>query len=459
MLGQSSAHVARDGHGGLEWTVMPLPTYPRQGRTLQDRKQAVCGTYAGRLEEAVDLYRATVEEDGYFTGILNTVAHGLLGLPQQFQGDPTMVAALTDSAGTPGDDARMHPAEECSKIFSDGVGFGLGLGQYLLTCWRCGGVDLVRIPRNGGGTWEVCRRCDAERTARHPGQREIFALQWRDPRWLFRNTVTLEWKYIGRGGMVPMNPGDGEWFLFRTVPDVDAWRHGPWVWASIAAIFRRDARFDRQNTSAVSAPTPTMRATGPTTKEARRDMLEELRRLAHDNRILLPAPWIYEIIQASGEYHDVAEGIIEDAVGEFEVGITGNRMGIRSEAAFSNTSVYHRVTASRRAYYAGVWARAKHQQGLVWWARDNFGTSVAPVPFYDTRSPEDINAEAKAFGEWGDGFTKLEAGAASLGVEIDPAWAVEMLQRHGVRARVKAQAPIAAPVPVAPQRPRRKAKR
>src|SRR3954469_23257357 len=46
--------------------------------TLQSRADAVSATYTGRLQGAVDLYRLTVEKNGWMVGILSTMAHGLL---------------------------------------------------------------------------------------------------------------------------------------------------------------------------------------------------------------------------------------------------------------------------------------------------------------------------------------------------------------------------------------------
>ena len=104
----------------------------------QRRGESIALTYQGRLQEAVDLYRGTVEADGWMCGILDTMSHGLLGLPLSFQGSPEMCSALLNADGTAGDYAAMHPGNECAKIFRDGLGLGFGWGQYLLMCWRCG---------------------------------------------------------------------------------------------------------------------------------------------------------------------------------------------------------------------------------------------------------------------------------------------------------------------------------
>lgn len=428
-------NIARDGDD-LRFTVIPLPTHPSPDVTMNRRKSAISITYTGRIQEAIDLYRGTIEADGWMVGILDTIAHGLLGCPQQFQGDPELVSALTDSYGTPGDDSLMHPETECAKVFRDGLGFGLGLGQYLLSCWRCGSVEWDRV-RGELRDYEICKLCDADRLARPVGTREIFSLQWRDPRWIYQNPVTRQWYFSGRNGLIAFRPGDGEWFMFETVPGMEPWRHGPWVWGTSAAIFSRDAVFDRQNISAVCAPTPVLKATKPTTPQQRKEAEERARKLGFDNKLVLDGSWDYDIVSATGEYVEVCDNIVQWSAGMFEVGLTGNLMGLQAKSAFTDANVYQRVTRERRAFYATAWARQKWQQGLTWWSLDNYGHRRAPRPYYNTKAPEDVLAEAKALGEWGDGFTRLQSGLGALGLEADPQWAIETMQRAGVRARLK----------------------
>lgn len=435
------ANVARaEGGDGLRYTVIPLPAVPSTDYTAQRRSEAISITYNGRLQDAVDLYRGTVEADGWMCGILDTMSHGILGLPLSFQGDPAMCSALLDADGTAGDFRAMFPGAECTKIFRDGIGLGFGLGQFLLMCWRCGGIDMVAHERG-----EVCARCCAPTFERPFGARRLFQLRWRDARWLFRNTITRQWYYTGRQGMFPITPGDGEWFLYQTIPDVDAWRHGPWVWATLAAIFARDSSFDRQNTSAVCAPTPVFEAKGPTAPKTRKEVETQAQNLRFGNKLVLPGEWSYRIESATATYSDVSTAIIDWAVGMFEVGITGNRMGMQAQSAFTDASVYKRTTAERRAFYASEWIRQTRDQGLVWWGRDNFGTRNVPIGSYDVRSPEDKLAESRALGEEGDALAKLAAGYDALGVELEPDWIIERAQVKGIRVRPKTIALPAAP--------------
>lgn len=435
------ARITHDGEeGDLRFAIIPLPAYPTPSNTLERRKTAIGASYSGRLAEGVDLYRQTIQQDGFFDGILRTMAEGILQLPVSFsQGTPEMCSALLNADGTAGDYAAMHPLEECAQIFKDAlVGFP-GLGQYLLMCWRCGYTDHERVVAEldqgvgGSGTFEVCKRCQARRDERPIGTRELFRLEWRDCRWLDQDPVTFQWYYTGRNGRIPITDGDGEWFMFFTMPRLESWRHGIWIWATLYAIFSRDAQYDAQNTSQVTAPTPVLRATKPVPESARAATEERIRRLGFDNRLVLNGEWIYEIVAAKAEYKDICSEIVNRCSDAFETGLTGNVMGRAARTAFTDAGIYKRTTSERRGAAAGLWMRQVGEKGLAHWGLDNYNTRKVPVGEIDVRSPEDKLANAKYLSETGEGIKALFEGLKSAGVRPTTAWVQEAMQQAGIR--------------------------
>jgi hypothetical protein len=406
----------RDPEGqGLLPTFLQFPTRPLNERAMADREDAILATYNGRLRELVDLGRTLIGEDGFQAGLLDTMSHGLIGMPLSFQGDPGMIVALTDSAGTPGEWGKLHPENEAAKILADGIVFNLGLGQYVFD-----EADIVRPI----------------------GAHRVPRIVWRDPRWLRRDPYTLQWYFLGRGGEVPITPGDGEWVLFQPYPDTDAWRHGPILYMTLCAIFSRDTLFDRQRVSEVCAPTRVARAVKPTDRKVRAKMAADVAKMAHDNQITLSHEWLYEIVTAAaGDYWKVCDAIITWARQMVEVGLTGNILSIEGPTGFSNADIYRRVTDSRRRFYANAWTRALREQGLTWWVRDNYGEAAVqftPVPVYNVESPEDAIARAGALKAWGEGIKACAEGIGAAGVELDVEYVIETLQRAGIRAKVKA---------------------
>lgn len=402
--GGAEALVRRPG-GELSPTVFPLPVRPLSELTPQMRRQAIGATYTGRLEEAADLYRQIVTENGYFSGLLATMAHGILGMPRTFQGRADMVEALDDAGGTPSEYTAMHPESEAAQCFADGIGFGIGFGKNIYPA-------------------------DSRRA---PGVNRLGRLEWRDPRWLWRNPISLQWYETTRSGMRPINPGDGETFMFCPYPDLDVWRHGPWLYMTLAGIFQRDSEFDRQRVSEVTTPTPVMRAEKATSKEARMEALERLKDLAHDHRIVLPEQWIYEIVSASGEYNDVTTAIVEWATGMVEVGLTGNMMGMKAQSAFTDANVYKRTTTDRRRFYAATWCQTVRRDGLVYWGEDNYADRNVPVMRIDVESPEDKLAKSKADEQEGTALKSLRAGYDAVGFDLDPRYLEERAQARGHR--------------------------
>ncbi len=448
-------NIGRGPQGAQHFTIIPLPVQPNDDLTMQARADAIASTYSGLLMSAVDLYRLTVKRNGFMAGILLTMAHGFLGLPLSWQGDPEMIAALDDirdhggNVLTPGDFQRQHPENECAEIFSDGIGLGLGLGQYLLMCWRCDGVEWLRSPGLSAANNEIetCKRCGAVRTDRAIGLRELYQLRWRDPRWLWRNIVTQQWYYTGRQGMIPITPGDGEWFLFQTVPDQDLWIHGPWALGTEAAIFTRDARYDMQAISATCAPTHVFQfsTTSGADPRVREDMQRQADNIRFQNKLFIPGEAKHEIHAAEGGasgYVGTADRITSWAQEQWEVYVTGIRQGTENGTGFANNGVLQRVSRERRAFYAGAWIRQLVAQGLVWWARGNFGSRPCPVGHYDTRSPEDKLAASKADTEEGTAVKGLAEAYGVVGYELDPAYIEERAQSHNHRVRRRVTAPI-----------------
>jgi hypothetical protein len=424
------------------------------------RATAVAATYTGRLEEAVDLYRGVVEENAYYKGILLNMADGLLGAKQTFsQGTPEQREALDDANGTAGDDAIMHPAKECRQLISDMTGFGMALGQYLLTCWRCRNTGPVAFDvcasQDGTRRWEVCRRCDAMRFDRPPTVRELFALHHRDLRWVWQNTYTKQWYFVARNGLFPINSGDGEWALFSVVPSEDSWRYGNWLAATIPGIFGRDAAYDRQGVSATSAPIHVFQAKGPTNKESREEAWRQAEELAFQNKIVLPGEWIHEIHEAANRYADVATGILEWATGAFEVLITGTRMALEAKSAFADASVWARTTSERKGFIAGSWARQKREFGWTYWGLDNYGTRDVPVSHYVVKSPQDKRAEVDFLQALGTGIKTLNDGLRDVGKKPSSSWIDETCAQYGIR--VEDIAPAMPPL-ISAQRPRRGAR-
>jgi hypothetical protein len=446
-------NIARTpGGDGQRYTIIPLAAQPVDDLTMQARAEAIGATYAGLLMQAVDLYRLTVGRNGFMAGILATMAHGFLGLPLSWQGDPEMVAALMDvrdhggNVLTPGDFARMHPENECAKIFEDGIGIGIGIGQYLLMCWRCDGIEWNRSTvGDDGPEVETCKRCGASRADRPLGTRELYQLRWRDPRWLWRNTYTRQWYYTGLQGMIPINFGDGEWFSFQTVPDQDMWIHGPWALGTEAAIFTRDARYDLQAISAQCGPTHVFEFSDDgSDPRVRADTQEQAKNLRFQNQLFLPGKVKHTIDAAQGGeggYVGTADRITTWARTEWEVYVTGIAQGTENGQGFANNGVLQRVSRERRAFYAGAWIRQVCEKGLVWWARGNYGARPCPVGHYDTRSPEDKLAASKADTEEGAALTALHDGLDAVGYELDPGYIEERAQAKGYRVRATTKAP------------------
>lgn len=468
-VGFGEQPIARSG-GELHFTVVANTPYPADKRDMCARENSTRPFFVGSFFDAAAIYQGTVGEDGYFQGLLDNMADGLLACPHPFQGDPRLVSALSNADGTPGDDPIMHPIEECRQILKDLQGFYLGVGQYTLSCWRCRASDVTNFARSkltnsigGEYTIEVCRACDAARVDRPSDVREIFVLHHWDLKDLWQQPYSKEWHIIHRGGTTRITPGDGEWALFQMGPMNAGWRYGPYLWLSLAAIFARDSRLDRQQTSYLSTPTHLWSPNGDSHPETRADIEKRVRQAGFQRQIVLEGKWTFDIKEPANRYHDVASGIIDDMIGMAEVGLTGTRMGLSKDSAFTDVAPFFRIPATRRKTIGEIWSRQVRQFGHVWWALDNFGTRNAPWHHYDTRSPQDKLAEASALVQMGAAMSGLVKGFGEVGLKPTMQWMKEFAQGNGITVEETAKRPpdqLLDTAPIMPsQRPKRRGRK
>lgn len=436
--------IAR-GADGLHFTVKAATPYVADpDRDMCARKSANAAMFAGTFNQAATLYRATVGESGSMTGILNTFADGLLISPRPFHGDPEMVSALSDTDGTIGDDSIMFPFVEMRQCVSEMVGFGYALGQNTLSCWRCRAFGnenwhVCKAVNSVGGEYihEVCVRCDASRYDRPVGVREIFSMQHWDLSALWQERYSKQWHVNHRGGTITIRPGDGEWCLFRTVPEIDGFLYAPYLWAVLTAILSRDAGFDIQSTSMVSTPTILFESDKPNTPESREETAREAEKLAFQNRIILPYGWKYSIVNPDGTYNEVGTSIIARLFSEFQIGVFGNVIVGTKGEAFTDSTPFFRVADTRRRAVGNMVAAQKRVFAHEWWALENYGTRNAPLQTFDTDSPQDKKARADAMVQTGLGIKSLADALAGVGFEMDPDGIREMMQRANIKVRKK----------------------
>jgi hypothetical protein len=369
----SSASAARDQrsfvrkNGVLVPAVVQLPTRPRYEYTARERREAIDAARVGLLRRAADLNRAAIGENGVFSGLVNGIAHGILGLPLSLQGDPEMRSALLDEQNSTGDFGVMLPESEASEVFIDGMTLGVGLGQ--------------RVEVMGTGPFDVMRPI---------GERSTPRLRRWDPRWLRQDPHSRKWYLLTQSGEIEISPNDEEWVFFLPYGDTDPWLRAPWLYLTLSFVFGRDATMDRQRHSEVLSPTRILRAKANVRKEALQKAKKKLEAMARDNYFVLPPEWIYEIVETTGRITDLYAAIIAWAERQAEIGLTGNTVTTEGTKGFSEGTIHQRIARDRLRFYASTWFRAIRDQVLSWWSLRNYGTNQAPTGGYNVDPPDEI---------------------------------------------------------------------
>lgn len=359
---------------------------------------------------AADLNRAAITENGVIAGLVGTIAHGILGLPLNLQGDPELIAALSDADGTTGDYGAMIPESEAAQVFADGITLGVGLGQL-----------IEPHPEK----------------MRPIGDRNVPRLRWWDPRWLRQDPYSRRWFLMTRTGEIEIVPGDGEWILFTPYSEIEPTLNAPWRFLTLSFVFGRDATFDRQRHSEVLSPVRVMRAAKPTTKEAREKNRKLLSKMQRDNYFVLPEQWIYEVVESTGRVADIYAAIIEWAERSAQIGLTGNTVTTEGNKGFSEGKIHYRIARDRLRFYAAAWFRCIREQALTPWAVENFRTRKVPTGGYNVEPPDDFLDRAEANKAWAESIDAMSDAFDRVGVQIDPQWVIEEAQRRGVRTMLK----------------------
>jgi hypothetical protein len=164
--------------------------------------------------------------------------------------------------------------------------------------------------------------------------------------------------------------------------------------------------------------------------------------MGFQTRMVEPFEWTHRIDEPANRFHDVATGIIDRMSAKAEIGWFGNRISSSSGTAFTDAKPWFRVAAERRRALGIMLAKQKNDNGHAWWALHNFGTRNAPIEVFDTDSPEDKSAKARALLEIGTGLEAYAKGLSVHGLEADPQDIIELMQRNGRRVRRKGEATV-----------------
>jgi hypothetical protein len=409
--GKPRASVKKNGI--LTPTVVQLPTRPTNEFTAKARRRAFDeANGSGHLWRLADLWHASIKEFGAFDGIASTISHGIVGgLDLKLHGDQSQISTLLDCDGSAGDFRRMFPEGESAKVFLDGIGLGVGLGQ------------RVYSPN------------------REIGERSVPTLVYWHPRNVRQDPYNKRWYVRTRSsegqtdgdGEVEITPGDNEWILFTPYGNHAPWNEAPCRWSTLALVLARDSIFDCARHSEVCSPVRVMQGKSTVTKQQLDKAAKELKSMARDNLLVIGPNQEFKFVESTGKIADIYFKMYEFAERQVVIGWTGQTVTTDGGKAFGDSKVQSQIARDKLRFYSGAWFDCQREQGLAHWSWENYGSIHPPTGGYNVDPPEDISAKGRARTEWSNGVLQLVAVAEKIGGTLDPKWVVEDAQKQGVR--------------------------
>ncbi len=408
----------------LELGLIELPSRPTGIYTAAIRHAAIQAADSGRLEQAADLTRAAMTEDGYARGVLGSLVYGLWGLPINFIGDPAMIAALTDSPKGAGEWRTMFPQPEAIRLMSWGVTLGVGIGQ-MRRRYSEPGEDVVSVDEAADGSYKV------RRPMRPIGANNTRVLRTWDPKNLRHEWDTDTWWLRTADGDIRITPNDGEWILYTPYGEVKPWEFGAWKALTLAFALGNDGIFDRSRHAEKLAPIRVGSVPSGTTERQRRLYLQQIKEMQRFGAFVLPPGLDYRIVEGTGRIVDIYEQIIAWAQKTYCLIFTGNETTTTGSKGFSSGDVQERIAKTTLKSFAGSFASCLHDGGLVDWSVANYGTNDPPLAFFDCDPPEDKLGRAKTVSEAGDSLVKMTAGLKEVGLRLTAESAMAYAQSFG----------------------------
>lgn len=355
---------------------------------MSDLEQAEQLADMGDLRRAGQLMLAA-RKDGHLAGVLSTRTGGLVRLPRQFRGDEDIIHELERGHYTRAAFDDYLPPSELSLIGADGLLLGAGIGEFVP-------VRNRRFP--------VLVRLDPQ----------FLRFIWSENRWF----------YSSIGGLIPITPGDGRWFLYTPFGRIAPWQTALWRAVGQAWIRKQHAALYRDNWEAKLAH-PARVAVAP-------QGAAEVQKQGHFQQVMawglntvfgMTPGYDVKLIESNGRGWESFTKTIEQCNEEFKLAVCGQVVTTDGGAGFSNSDIHKSIRADLIKETADSLAYAVNTQALPQYVAAVYGADAVlerPVAVeWDVTPPKDRNSEATYMVTVANATTLLTEALAPAGLEPD----------------------------------------
>ncbi len=329
--------------------------------------------------------------DGVISGIVDSLAAGLIALPFSIEGQEGLVQQL---AGNPevdgdGDFWRMHPKEILGRAVMWGILAGGGFGEYV-QCPKTGLPVLHNI--------------------------ELQHVNWR------RNAQTRmqELYIIAEDGEHIIEPGNGRFFAFTPWGIQRFWLHGKWrpcgkAWLDkVQAQEQRTVAGARHSLGITWLKTPA----GKSRDEDATAIVNHITSSPVPPVLALEDGYSIEHEDIAGEGYQQWTNTKEESDLDVAIALTGQTVtsGQGSSGGWSRGDIHENVANMLIQRYAGAMSKSVQEHGLEPYAECEGAPGINAQ--WDPTPPKNRKEIGEALGACGDGIAKADASLKSRGKRI-----------------------------------------
>jgi hypothetical protein len=361
----------------------PVPV--NRTRWLQaDVESAALQAGNGDMSLAAQLYRS-FQRDGMIQGLLGTRTGGLIRLPKAFTGTPEAVALLEGADGRVGLFQKYFPAAELQRLATDGLVLGVAVGEF------------VQRP---GDEHPVLTRLDPEFLRYRP---------WED-----------RWYYQSLYGMLPIEPGDGRWFLHTPHGRYEPWNHGLWQALGRAYVSKEHALLYRENYAGKLANPARVAVSPQGASEGQKQSWWRAVMAWGVNSVFGVTPgYDVKLLESNGRGYEVFKDIIETAGLEIMVEIAGQVVTVTGGVGFANANIHATIRSDLIQGDGDNFAESLNSQVLPPVVADLVGLGHVARVSWDTRPPADLKVGAESLTASAKALTDLTAALQAHGLKLD----------------------------------------
>jgi hypothetical protein len=374
---------------GLFGGNIQLPVWTKTRWYQADVERAIALADAGDLTAAAKLWRAA-QGDGFLRGKLATRTGGLVRLPRRFRGRTDIVEALErrSEVGRSVFD-EMHPPAELSALVADGIGIGVGVGEYL------------EVP---GRDYPVFCRLDPE----------FLRFRWQENRWYYASAF----------GEIAITPGDGHWVLYTPGGRLAPWLYGLWRAIGPGWIRKEHASRHKDNWEGKLA-NPARVAVAPQGSDAkqRQGWFQKVMAWGTNTVFGLLPGYDVKLLESNGRGYESFIKTIEAANVEFAIALCGQTVTTDGGSGFANADIHKSVQADLVKEDAESLAHCLNTQGLPAFIIARFGEDAlrdgGATVEWDVAPPKDRTAEATTATQTAAAISALTTALAPYDKEPD----------------------------------------